>query len=95
MRADKAMRDKEKAEARQRAQQAADSYVPVDQRKLPSPIKRCPQLERAREELLHKGGRKVRFPQQCCDGKRQTAGMYILVVWELLPAGDGGRGGAL
>lgn len=61
MRADKAKRDKAKAEAKQRAQQAAENYVPVDQRKLPSPIKRCPQLERARAEILHKGTRKVCF----------------------------------
>lgn len=58
MHADRAVVAKTKAEAKQKAQQAADRYVPVDQRKLPSPIKRCPQLEIARANL-YKGDRKV------------------------------------
>lgn len=47
---------KKKAEAKQKAAQAEAQYVPVDQRKLPSPIKRNPELE----ELLISRNKKDR-----------------------------------
>lgn len=59
MHADRAAAAKAKAEAKARAQQEAKMFVPVEQRKLPSPIKRCPKLEEMRMNLLHKVDRKV------------------------------------
>jgi hypothetical protein len=86
MRSDREAAAKTKAEAKQKAQQEADKYVPIDQRKLPSPIKKCPELERARA-MLHKGDRKV-----CPTHVMRMAARFCVLSCNVNCCKKGGRG---
>jgi hypothetical protein len=58
MRADREAKAKTKAEAKQKAQQEASKYVPVDKRKLPSPVKKWNMLEEAKA-VLQRGDKRM------------------------------------